>query len=811
MDSMPLPVIIALLLSCGSRLGQASGSRDPWAQCPSARICKAKFADRTCDRECSEPECLRDGFDCLEKKSCDPKYKKYCQDHYGNSYCENGCKSAPCGWDGSDCFSEQSPRWAAGTLILQTSIPTQEIQSQNRSLLWALSMLLQTALKLRGVAPLHSSHDLFDLDPQRLADLLASTHGSNGSLLYLQVDNRPCSLLPSTCFQFATEAANFLRLLINATDASLPEIKAVIAIRGIREELGERENYILGQNINTSPSWLWPVVGVAAGLGLALVILVAMLVRRARHRREARQAGQRVRHRSTVTDSDHRGQSWSQHTEHREERTRTGKENGSRGIRNGIKKKKKGKENGKRRREPLGEDAIRLRPLKKELDIGSDTDITQSSMEDISMRCSQRLDKSICDHRPQEQKRFQVTPSHPQPPTQAAPSGWERNASPPHNRTHNNSAPVQWCGPDGSVVLIRAVRSGLDRVVLELLRAGVPVNNTDHTAPLLPSSDSEQRRSALHWACSVNHLSLARTLIRYGAAVDLQDYKGETALFLSALHGCYDTARFLLLHGANQDLTDRRGRRPLDAAREGLHHHVLELLLAHRSHRGPTSTDPVNDMSWEDHNFSYSSWVSPPGLPGRSASFSGVIGHRDVLPSQPSDWSGGRERCASPQNWRPQPPQSAMALVSPRILGRPSRPISTLQEVTSEAEEEDSERPQEAARAVTPHFLSPQPAPRQRSFSCTQHALQRRSSGPQLEYPIVALPGKPANEHIEIAVLGPVIESHSQSDTKPATDIPNKVQTDAQAGSSKNCKQEPQREKISYDIAASETSAHTAL
>lgn len=40
---------------------------------------------------------------------------------------------------------------------------------------------------------------------------------------------------------------------------------------------------------------------------------------------------------------------------------------------------------------------------------------------------------------------------------------------------------AEWCGPDGSVVLIRAVRSGLDRVVLELLQAGVPVNNTDHT------------------------------------------------------------------------------------------------------------------------------------------------------------------------------------------------------------------------------------------------------------------------------------------------------------------------------------------
>lgn len=47
---------------------------------------------------------------------------------------------------------------------------------------------------------------------------------------------------------------------------------------------------------------------------------------------------------------------------------------------------------------------------------------------------------------------------------------------------------AEWCGPDGSVVLIRAVRSGLDRVVLELLRAGVPVNNTDHTGNASPSS-----------------------------------------------------------------------------------------------------------------------------------------------------------------------------------------------------------------------------------------------------------------------------------------------------------------------------------
>lgn len=46
-----------------------------------------------------------------------------------------------------------------------------------------------------------------------------------------------------------------------------------------------------------------------------------------------------------------------------------------------------------------------FRPLRKELDIGSDTDMTQSSMEDIN--------KTICDHRSSDQKHFQV--NHQQP------------------------------------------------------------------------------------------------------------------------------------------------------------------------------------------------------------------------------------------------------------------------------------------------------------------------------------------------------------------------------------------------------------
>ncbi|XP_029927419.1 neurogenic locus notch homolog protein 1-like [Myripristis murdjan] len=481
-----------------NRICQVASS-SPWSQCVTAKHCQAKFGDKTCDEECLHPECLRDGFDCLKAQGhCNPGHIQYCRDHYANSHCEHGCNSAPCGWDGSDCFRNQKPLWAKGTLVLHTHIPLQRGSFTNSSLLWALSVLLQTSLKLRGSAPLAANRDLFAFTPQQLADLLAqaSSVDSNGSLLFLQVDNRPCSRLPSTCFPHASEAGNFLRAVMSPkprTLPSLPELKAIINIRGVREEIGSREEEKVEMETkeDATPAWLWAVVAIAIGLALVLALVVFLVIRRVRQRRAEREGGNRVRHRSTVTDNDGSAKAWTQHAAHQEQRVRSSREK----ERNGLKKKKKAKEaEKKRRREPLGEDAIRMRPLKRDLDIGSDTDFTQSSMEDISARCSRRQeDASICDHRSQEQKHYRPGHSQPRRNIQPPPRGWERSAIPPPLLSPpQQSAPVQWCGPDGSVVLIRAVRSGLDRVVLELLRAGVPVNNTDHTAPLLPSSDSEQ-------------------------------------------------------------------------------------------------------------------------------------------------------------------------------------------------------------------------------------------------------------------------------------------------------------------------------
>ncbi|KAJ7985443.1 hypothetical protein DPEC_G00352090 [Dallia pectoralis] len=765
----------------------ASSGGDPWALCPN-RLCKAKFRDGTCDKDCTEPECLRDGFDCLRNKGqCNSGHIHYCRDHYANSHCDQGCDFAACGWDGGDCQSHHSPLWAKGTVLLHNRIPQKHGTFSNGSLLWALSTLLQTPLKLRGAASLDHGKDLFAFNPQQLENLLSqsSSDDSFGSLLFLQVDNRPCSRLPSTCFPSAIEAANFLlgwTLSSRPPVPSHPELKAVISVRGVREEIGYREedNPVKEDEINgATPPWLWAVIGVATGLVLVLVFAVVLVIRRVRRRRAERAGlggGERIRHRSVVSDDASRAggaRAWAQHTPHREHRDTAGREK----DRNGVRKKKIAKEAEKRRRkEPLGEDAIRMRPLKKDLDIGSDTDVTQSSMEDIN--------RSICDHRTQDQKHYGSPPNQPQTSIQplllAPPRGWERNAVPsPSHRTPNHSAQVQWCGPDGSVVLIRAVRSGLDRVVLELLRAGVPVNNTDHTG-----------RSALHWACSVNHLSLARTLIRYGAIVDLQDNKGETALFLSALHGCYDTARFLLLNGANQDLPDRRGRRALHVAQESMHHQVLELLLAHRAQRGPIPMEQNNEMLWDERALLYGQWVNSPGLPGRSASFSGTVGHHDMAAPPQSDWSLGRANCPSPQNWRPQVNQSVTALVTPRIMGRPPRPISTLQEVTSE--DEDRERTHEVPRAVTPHFLSPQPAPRQRSFSCTQNALQRRSSAHQPEPIYVALSEKISNKPVDrVVVVSPTEFPPTQTERRLLVDNspenhPSRAEPENEAVNSKN-------------------------
>lgn len=157
----------------------------------------------------------------------------------------------------------------------------------------------------------------------------------------------------------------------------------------------------------------------------------------------------------------------------------------------------------------------------------------------------------------------------------------------------------------------------------------------------------------------------------------------------------------------------------------------------------------------------------------------------------------------SPQNWRPQLNQSATALVPPRIMGRSPRPISTLQEVTSE--DEDRDRHQEVPRATTPHFLSPQPAPRQRSFSCTQHALQRRSSAHQPEPNYVIVTDRTANEPIERVVVSPRTDVAAQSDRQLVLHGENPNRAEQTAVSTVSSEQKSKNEKLKSTTDSTQT------
>lgn len=77
------------------------------------------------------------------------------------------------------------------------------------------------------------------------------------SLLFLQVDNRPCTRLPSTCFPKATEVASFLRAAMSLKPSpfpSLPELAAVIGIRGLQHEIGSRDEETGREEVKGKPT-----------------------------------------------------------------------------------------------------------------------------------------------------------------------------------------------------------------------------------------------------------------------------------------------------------------------------------------------------------------------------------------------------------------------------------------------------------------------------------------------------------------------------------------------------------------------------
>lgn len=112
-----------------------------------------------------------------------------------------------------------------------------------------------------------------------------------------------------------------------------------------------------------TPAWLWAVVAVAISLLLVLALIAFLVVRRVRQQRAEQDGGSggsdRIRHRFVSSDADPKSnKALAQQAARQEQRARSIREKDKISLR----KKKKAKEaEKKRRREPLGEDSIRMR------------------------------------------------------------------------------------------------------------------------------------------------------------------------------------------------------------------------------------------------------------------------------------------------------------------------------------------------------------------------------------------------------------------------------------------------------------------
>jgi ankyrin repeat protein len=118
-----------------------------------------------------------------------------------------------------------------------------------------------------------------------------------------------------------------------------------------------------------------------------------------------------------------------------------------------------------------------------------------------------------------------------------------------------------------------AVREGHEAAVRALLAAGAEVNAID-----APELQHPYRWNALHLAVFTSRTGAAKLLIDKGADACAGDAWGVTPLHYAAANGEVELVKAMLAARFDRAVTDKRGRTPLDLAREGKHAEVIKLL-----------------------------------------------------------------------------------------------------------------------------------------------------------------------------------------------------------------------------------------
>ncbi|NWH78743.1 NOTC1 protein, partial [Piaya cayana] len=515
--------------ACGWDGGDCSlNFNDPWKNCSQSLQCWKYFNDGKCDSQCNNAGCLYDGFDCQKYEGqCNPLYDQYCKDHFSDGHCDQGCNNFECEWDGLDCANNMPEKLADGTLVVVVLITPENLKNNSFNFLRELSRVLHTNVVFKKnpkgeymIFPYYgneeelkkhyikrSTEDWSDMSSAVINKVKSSLYSRagrrqkreldqmdiRGSIVYLEIDNRQCIQSSSQCFQSATDVAAFLGAL-----ASLGNLNIPYKIEAVKSETAEP----------AKNSQLYPMYVVVALLILLAFIGVGVLVSRKRRREH--------------------GQLW---------------------FPEGFKVTESSK---KKRREPLGEDSVGLKPLKNASD-GTLMDDNQNEWGDEETLDTKKFrfeEQAMLPDTDDQTDHRQWTQQH----LDAADLRISSMApTPPQGEIDADCMDVNVRGPDGFTPLMIASCSG----------GGLETGNSEEEddAPAVISD-----------------------FIYQGASLHNQtDRTGETALHLAARYSRSDAAKRLLEASADANIQDNMGRTPLHAAVSADAQGVFQILIRNRA------------------------------------------------------------------------------------------------------------------------------------------------------------------------------------------------------------------------------------
>ncbi|KAL8174551.1 UNVERIFIED_CONTAM: Neurogenic locus notch protein 1 [Gekko kuhli] len=514
--------------ACGLDGGDCSlNFHDPWKNCSQSLQCWKYFNDGKCDAQCDNAGCLYDGFDCQKvERQCNPLYDQYCKDHFSDGHCDQGCNNAECEWDGLDCANHVPEKLADGTLVVVVLITPENLKNNSFNFLRELSRVLHTNVVFKKDAkgeymifPYYGNPEELKkhhvkrsaeswLDVSRAlsqvkTSLYARVTGRqrreldqldvDGSIVHLEIDNRQCIQSSSQCFQSTTDVAAFLGAL-----ASLGNLDIPYKIEAVKSEIADPPG---------STPW-YPMYVVVSTLVLLLVVGVGVLASRKRRREH--------------------GQLW---------------------FPEGFKVTESSK---KKRREPLGEDSVGLKPLKNVsngplMDDNQNEWGDEETLDPKKFRVEeQAMLPDMDDHTDHRQWTQQHLDAADLRISSMAPT-------PPQGEIDADCMDVNVRGPDGFTPLMIASCSG----------GGLETGN----------SEEEEDAPAV-----------ISDFIYQGASLHNQtDRTGETALHLAARYSRSDAAKRLLEASADANIQDHMGKTPLHAAVSADAQGVFQILIRNRA------------------------------------------------------------------------------------------------------------------------------------------------------------------------------------------------------------------------------------